>query len=185
MTDNIIPIRPSGIADYERRKLEIRSMINEEVQRHRSTLAALAHEYAEAEEAVRMLSTGIDGTKVLLAEHVINVRGTYAKAGSERVQALETAVQELLKGGGRLFQQYFGTKDYDGWHGQFDYHPYGFGPRHGSIIFAIGLQQTVLQHNKVLDEEQIEAAIYYLRNIERIQAAKDGAKAAAAQLGAA
>jgi len=43
------------------------------------------------------------------------------------------------------------------------------GPRHGSIIFEIGLTKEARQRD--LSAEETDAAIYYLVNLERIQSA--------------
>ena len=104
-----------------------------------------------------------------LAESVIEVRGSYDKAGDDRVHALQKAIDDLATGATSLKKTYFGTKQYAHWHGQFIECSYGMGPAHGSVIFSIGIRRSELGRD--LTEPEIEAALYYLRNLQRIQSA--------------
>ena len=57
----------------------------------------------------------------------------------------------------------------------------GMGPSHGSIIFAVGLTNAARKRPYAdLAPAEIEAAIYYLTNLARVQAAEADAKAKAA-----
>lgn len=117
---------------------------------------------------------GLDADKVALAETVIYVRGSYAKAGDDRASVLRDAINELATSdGGRLWRETFGTKSYDRWYGQRSDHPYGYGPRHGSLIFEIGLTRAVRARPQKITPDEIEAAIYYLTHLERIQRTKE------------
>lgn len=168
----------NSIASLERRKVSLRADIAAEIARHKEKVDAIQWEFREAEERIQRISNDIDESACLLAEHVIRVGGLYVKAGDERASALNAAVAELVRGGGRLFSEYIGTKSYDRWHGQHVSHEYGMGPRHGRMIFSIELSRPVRDRGS-LTEDEINAALYYLRNIERIQAAHQAAKAAA------
>jgi hypothetical protein len=131
---------------------------------------------------------GIDHDKVTLAKTVLSIRGTYAKAGEDRKSVISDAVKQLSTGEparphyGDLWQYYFGTKSYDRWHGQRSDHPYHMGPGHGSIIFSVELTDRVRKNRTHADltADEIEAAIYYLMNLERVQAAEQRAREAAA-----
>ena len=172
------------LAQHERRKIEVRGLITAEIDRHLKALGVLRAEFALADEAARLCVANIDADKVLLAEHVITVTGSFEKAGEDRRAMLERAIADLLAGAPKLRTAYLGTKDYAHWHGQGIECEYGYGPKHGSVIFRIELNRPVRealkQNGNPLSEEGIDAAVYYLRNIERIQAAQAAAKAAAA-----
>lgn len=169
-----------SLAIYEREKIRIAAMIREERERHERTMKGLRGELELAASNATICATGIDDSKVLLAEHVIYVHGNYEKAGEDRVGCREAAITQLLQGGGKLKAEAFGTKSYAHWHGQRSDHTYGYGPKHGSIIFQIGLGEPVRKRETPLTEEEIEAAVYYLRNLERIQAAQAAGLAHAA-----
>lgn len=165
------------IADCERRKTEIRIQRATLVGEHKLKLEALDFEMKEAQMEIERQLVGLDSSIILHAEHVIYVRGLYKDAGEDRARCLEEAIQRILSGGGPMFQEYSGTKSYDRWHGQHSNHPYGMGPRHGYIIFQIGLISPIRQREtKALTEDEINACVYYLRNLEKIQDAEEKAK---------
>lgn len=127
---------------------------------------------------------GIDYDKVTLARTIIYVRGQYAKGGEDRASVIRDAVKQLSTGEpirafyGDLWHHYFATKSYDRWYGQRSDHPYHMGPGHGSIIFEVGLVDAVRKNRTYSDltPDEIEAAIYFLTNLERVQAAEQKAR---------
>lgn len=166
----------NSLSDWERIINEWTSKRADAVKRHAEELRSIDWEIAEATRQRNLLLDGLDAAKIELADHVIYVRGDYERAGQDRAQCREDAIRELLAGGGRLRTEYCGTKNYERWRGQLSGHPYGMGPRHGSIVFEIGMQRTVRGRDLTADE--IDAAVYYLRNLERIQAASRKERAA-------
>jgi len=149
--------------------------------------AALREEIRKRREILDMSAAGIDLEKVKLAKTILDILGTYAKGGDDRASVKADAIKQLATGVpvreiyGDLWRVAFGTKSYDRWHGQRCDCEYGMGPRHGSLIFQIGLRGSVRDARKHSDltADEIEAAIYFITNIERIQAAEADAKAAA------
>ena len=160
----------------ERRRLQLTKQLADERERHKAAIAGLQAQIAAAEAQIRLHTLSLDVEKIALAESVIYVRGSYAEAGTDRAGELEGAIADLVAGCPNLRTEYFGTKDYDRWHGQASRHTYGYGPKHGSIIFAIGLTKAVRDCFKVagyaIKEESVDAAVYYLRNLEKIQQAR-------------
>lgn len=166
------------IADYERRKNELRAERAEVEKSHKAKIDGIASELVLAQTEIERQLAGLDSSIILHAEHIIYA-GKFSKAGDDRFKCLEEAIQRILSGGGEMFNEYSGTKSYDRWNGQHSNHPYGMGPRHGSIIFQIGFTRPVrAREEKKLTEEEINACVYYLRNIERIQEAAEKAKLA-------
>ncbi len=163
----------NSIAELERRKAEILSSIANAKKRHEEELIGFGSELRQTQEGIEVRLAGLDPEIILHAEHVIYVRGSYAKAGEDRAPQREAAIQDLLKGAPQMHREYFGTKSYDRWHGQACDCSYGMGPRHGSIIFEIGLTREA--RTRDLTEEEINAAVYYLRSLEKIQTAKQAA----------
>ena len=125
---------------------------------------------------------GLDVDKILHAEHVV-FASDYSKAGTDGKSCVDDAIKQLAtgyaqSGGADLFERYFGTKNYDRWTGQRSDHPYWAGPSHGHVVFKIGLTKEVRGRTGCwgdLTADEIEAAIYYLSNIERIQSEKTAA----------
>lgn len=147
----------------------------------RSQIKQRANVLASAEQ-------GLDLEKVRVGKTVVYVRGSFDRAGDDRASVIHDAIRQLATGEpvrevyGDLWQRYFGTKSYDRWHGQRSDHAYFMGPGHGSIIFEVGLVQSVRENRTQADltAEEIEAAIYYLTNIKRVQDAEAAAARQAA-----
>ena len=100
-----------------------------------------------------------------------------SKAAS--ISARADAIKQLASGKpvrehyGDLWRVFFGTKNYDQWSGQRCDCEYGCGPRHGSICFRIGLTDAARKRRQAdLSADEVEAAIYYLVNLERVQEAE-------------
>ena len=148
----------------------------------------LRNEIRKRAEVLDLSAQGIDLDKVALAKTIVLVRGTYAKGGDDRASVIADAIKQLATGVpvrehyGDLWRVYFGTKSYDRWYGQRCDREYHYGPRHGSIIFAVEVRGDIRdsRHQSDLSHDEIEAAIYYLANLERVQTAEADARAKAA-----
>lgn len=123
---------------------------------------------ASENRAARLLAEGLDLNTISLAESILAV-GKYSNGGDERASVIRDAIAWLAGTGvrGNLKIEYFGTKQYDRWYGQRSDHSYGYGPKHGSILFSVGLRDDA-RHRELTQEER-DAAIYYLMNLEKIQ----------------
>lgn len=122
---------------------------------------------------------GFDPNKVALAKSVIYVTD-YRQGGADWRGCITDAVNFLATGKGKytshydnLWCCYYGTKNYDRWQGQRSDHEYGYGPRHGSNCFEVGLTSSARSRDpRELTPEETEAAIYYLLNVVAIQDAE-------------
>ena len=123
-----------------------------------------------AQRGLSLLDRGMDLKQVAIGMDALQIRGTFERGGDARESVVKGAIKELTEGGGILFRDYFGTKSYDRWHGQRSDHEYGFGPKHGSIIFSIGLSASVLKAGS-MTSEQVDAALYVLQHLSSIQSA--------------
>ena len=141
----------------------------------------------EIEARLKVLSmsrAGLDLEKIALAKTIIFVDGEFMKGGQDKYSVIHDAIMTLATGVpvrkvyGDLWMRYFGTKNYNCWHGQREDHEYGYGPRHGSTIFKVGIVEQVRKNRKQseLTTDEIEAAIYYLTNLESIQESEKSAR---------
>lgn len=136
--------------------------------------ARLRGEIAKRQTLLNQTEAGLDLARIALAETVLAVTD-FSKGGDDRNKARQDAINWLgtqtpVGGYGSLRYEFFGTKNYDGWRGQQVSCQYGYGPRHGSVCFSIGLLPDARKRD--LTPEEADAAVYYLLNIERIQAAQ-------------
>jgi hypothetical protein len=114
---------------------------------------------------------GLDNARIANALTILKVRGEYARGGQDRASVIRDAIDWLATGQCAAYygldKADFGTKNYDRWAGQRSDHEWG-GPKHGSIVFQIGLQDRKRQ----LSEAETDDAIYFLLNIEAWEAAR-------------
>lgn len=114
---------------------------------------------------------GLDLDRIARALEIIKVYGSYARGGGDRSSVIRDAVDWLATGKCAAYRGLdgadLGTKNYDRWAGQRSDHEWG-GPRHGSIVFQIGLRDR----KAPLTDDQRSDAIYFLLNIESWEAAR-------------
>lgn len=130
----------------------------------------LAKALSDVGHQIGCAKAGLDTDRIANALSLLKVRGSYARAGQDRGSVIRDAVDWLATGKCAAYHQFdqadFGTKSYDRWHGQRSDHEWG-GPRHGSIIFQIGLKDR----RREMTEDERSDAIYFLLNIEAWEAA--------------
>ena len=162
----------ASLIELTNTRILLEQLMERAEQRYKNEMEELSSNYAYVTKEINLVGAGIDVDKILLAESILEMRGTFAKGGQDRHAALRDAIDDLATGGNKLVREYFGTKDYDRWHGQRCDCEYGMGPRHGHIIFSIGLKHEVRQRitaGTPLSDEEREAAIYYLVHLETIE----------------
>lgn len=153
----------------------------ERITKHDAEAVAERKRLVAAHEAVRHqignAKAGLDNDRITSGLSVLKVYGSYINGGTEKASVIRDAVDWLATGKCGAYRGLgeldFGTKSYDRWYGQRSDHEWG-GPRHGSIIFQIGLKDRKAD----LTEDQRSDAIYFLLNIEAWETAKKQAVAA-------
>lgn len=139
---------------------------------HAENLRILDREIVSVREAIAGKAAGLDWNKVKRGLNVISLRGTYGTGGGDSRSVIDDAMSDLAQSrGSRLKKEYFGVKNYDRFFRQRSDHSYGFGPRHGSIVFAVGLADV----RSELSDEQIDDAMYVLLNLVKIENAREHA----------
>jgi hypothetical protein len=149
---------------------------------HEAKRTLEAHHTSELEEAQREIDAAVEDLKHLkagtpvevkaAAEEILHIRYPQNVNREDGPGAVRDAIKDLMAGAEKLRSEFFGIKHYEGWIGQRSDHPYGFGPRHGSIVFAIELKMDVakrLQAGGELTEDEIETAIQFLTNLPGAQ----------------
>lgn len=124
----------------------------------------------------------IDFEKIALAKTIVCVEGLYSKGGEARDSVVRDAItyfatKHARRGLSRrglyndLWRCRYATKNYDRWQGQRADCEYGYEPRHGYICFSVGIVTYVRSELEFSDltPEEIEASIYYLSNLEKVQ----------------
>lgn len=177
-----------NLTEAAKTKFELQAELAAHIAASKQREAELRNGIEKASVVLASSASGIDHDKIILAKTVIHVHGLFERGGKDRDSVIQDAIKQLSTGVaireqyGDLWRVSFGTKNYAHWSGQRSDHEYGYGPRHGSICFAVGLTETVRKTKRHADllPEEIEAAIYYLMNLAAVQAAEQAAKDQAA-----
>lgn len=123
----------------------------------------------ELESLMGMARAGIDTEKVERGLEVISVKGKADKSG----QVITKAINDLAVGCPHMKSEFFGVKVYSGFGEQFCDCSYGYGPRHGSIVFSVGLTESAIKRIRDGASIDTDSAIYVLLNWNQIAAAKE------------
>lgn len=121
------------------------------------------------QEKINQFKENLDTEIIKTAESVMYIRGMKNMKVGDGNSAIQDAIKWFATGKAGyqgLKYEYFGTKNYDHWIGQRCDCTYCYGPRHGSIIFKIGLRDEA-RHRELTDTER-DACIYYLLNLSKI-----------------
>jgi hypothetical protein len=161
----------SGLAEVTIRLAEIATRVKDEKHRHEHRVAVLEAERKDAERHRDLILAGATLEVVQIAETFLEVEGVANALVGEGRTVIGLAIQDLALGGPRLRRARAATKNYDRWRGQaIPWMSYHFGPRHGSIIFEIGLEEEYRDlgdgEPKALTPEQIDAGIAYLHALK-------------------
>lgn len=124
----------------------------------------------EHHNVIAQYMDNLDISKIKTAEKILEVKGRLDENPSEQFNVIKDAINDIINGGEGLWTQYFATKYYDSFYHQRCDNPYGHGPKHGYITFAVGLSKGIREReHKFLFEHEIEACVYYLTNLAAIQ----------------
>jgi hypothetical protein len=168
----------SGLAQACREEVAAKDALRAHREAAAKQELALKNELSVARERVLLAGSGIDADKVRTARSILYLNGKFASSAQRR-GVVQDAIDWLATGEKRTYHTlqsgYFGVKNYSGFGDQREDHEYGFGPKHGTIVFAVGLNER----KRELTDEEREAALYYLLNIEAIESAAADARAAA------
>ena len=125
---------------------------------------------ATATGRLNTAKAGMDNAKLDLAATVLRVTGDLGDS-KQRAEAVESAIMLIAGSEKPMFERYVGVKIYSGFGDQREDHVYGYGPKHGRIVFRI----ESLERGRAWTEEERDAAIYYLLNLSEIQKAQEAA----------
>jgi len=158
----------SVFKELEKSISEKKNEIKTKTKEYKETLESMNAELKTLEDELKMRYEGIQPDYIKIAREVLYVDGIEHLGEGETRSCVSDAVQDILDGFKKLKREYFGAKNYDRWVGQRSDHEYGYGPRHGSIIFKIGLTTEYRNAVEQITEEQINACLYYLRNLDKL-----------------
>lgn len=150
---------------------------------YETACAAHASELKTLAEREALLVAGLDLKLIDAGRAVVRVQGSVldVQHGADdrrdyvRARALHDAKERIAAGGAELQNRYIGVKNYAHFGDQRADCSYGSSPRHGTIVFAIRLTPEAISRLKDgdgLSEEEINAALYLLTSLPKIEAAQ-------------
>tara|TARA_R100000781_G_scaffold109216_1_gene74087 strand:+ start:3102 stop:3593 length:492 start_codon:yes stop_codon:yes gene_type:complete len=137
------------------------AIFRQETEKKEKVLLSQIRELERLEKLGTSIDSNIDLNKLQLAESVLIVSGNPVGKNIHH-----RAISRMANNPDSLKREFIGNKRYEGYYQECDCE-YGYGPRHGSIVDRIGLNNSA--RNRDLTEEEKDACIYYLTNIEKIQ----------------
>lgn len=157
------------ITELSRRIENAKQAVVDEKKRHEKQIAGLKKDVSLVEDERFHAIAGTEPEVRNLATHVVEVGWVRNERHNEFDQrVVDAAIADLTAGATILREQYIGVKNYEGFIHQREDHKYGFGPRHGSIVFSVGLTQAArkrLADGGELTNEETDAVIVYLHNL--------------------
>ncbi len=129
-------------------------------------------ELKEVRENKELYGAGLDLDKIILAKSVIAIRGEIQNdSKGRRSEVVQSAIRDIAtNNAGKIKAKYFGVKNYSGFGDQQEDHSYGMGPKHGNIVFSVGLKNDARAREPfLLTDDEMEASLYYLQNLKAIQ----------------
>ena len=128
----------------------------------------LQAKYDENSRLYNLALNDISLDKVVVAESVLRIggRNSYDPKHANDQSVISDAIKFFTSNDQNgLRSVCYGVKDYSGFYHQRCDCEYGMGPRHGSVVFGIGLQDRKV----VLTPEMRDACIYYLEKFRNGQ----------------
>lgn len=120
---------------------------------------------------IELLNNNIDLNKFSLGRKILSIQfnetyhDTLLPLNNDLI---ESCKKDILNDFNTLRYEYLGYKEYMQFY-QRDDHTYGYGPTHGSIVESIGLTSDYRRRNYKFTDEEKEACLYLLANIEHLR----------------
>lgn len=172
------------------RRIDAQAERAQAIENHAANLKRLDAVLEECRKRECLLIADLDLLRIDRARKIINVGSLWPaverwngqryvsetpnfdkEADAYRLAVVNAAIDDLATAKDLLKREYFGLKNYDRFSNQRTDCEYGMGPRHGHITFRVGMTDEARRYPG-LTIEQRDDAIYYLRNLARIQRAE-------------
>ena len=171
------------------RRAELQTEHASRVSAHATWLERYQAEIEELRQSEALCAGGVDLLRLRRGLSLIDVAGSTKpviggcpenqRELGARAAVIADAKIDIANGAQRLRDGYFGVKNYAHFGDQRCDCQYHLGPKHGSIVFRIGLPLVVREglKTKRLSAAEIEDILYVLANLDSIEQAKKGGAA--------
>lgn len=149
---NLVTIEKQ-LSDLNKQQLSLR----EEFEQNNKCLNT---QIADLERLKNMGLNNFNLTKISIAETILEFGNGFKRKNND---VIKKAINDVVNNFELMRKEYFGIKDYSGFVNQEIRCQYGYGPKHGYVVFSIGIKRNVRQ--KEFTDEEKDACIYYLNHL--------------------
>ena len=160
-TAHDLPERLMTAAGIVQHQEWLREQLKDLEARYRSERGALEAALTEMDRRMDQYLSGLDLRRATLAEALLAIEGQCSS--ESRIHTVHLAIRDLASGAPHLRRGYYGVKQYAHFGDQEIHGDYGMGPKHGQIVFSVGLKPEA--RGRDLTAEETDACLYYLGNL--------------------
>ena len=144
-----------NLAQIEKELMRLINVKEAEILKHKAFLDECALQASELKRQKGILMKSLDLDRIKIAESILYVKGLKDEF-DERCTL--RAIKDIASGGNGIKEYYHGVKDYAHFIHQGSSHKYGYGPKHGTIVYSIGLRKPGYE----MTDAETEDCLYYL-----------------------
>ena len=148
------------LLELEREMSELQKQKQAVEAEYKKQLSVLQNRIMYVESKIQAETEGIDTNIIEKAKEVFYFENAKSIEGGETSAALLSLKKDIVNDDCALLrEQYIGCKNYDGFYKQSISCAYGMGPRHGYVVWSIGIQD---RGNAEVKNEHKEAMLYII-----------------------
>lgn len=139
-------------------KLKEKNIEEREItKKHKIEIAKIKEERRELERLKVIYMQGVDMAKILISERCLEFKSGFNRFNEN---IINMAINDISLKRDEMREEYFGIKDYAHFRGQEVQCKYNYGPKHGHVVFRVGLTPSAIKNG--LSDEERNACLYYL-----------------------
>lgn len=120
----------------------------------------------ELETKLQYETDGINSNRIDNAKRFIYIEGLKKFGIGETGSCVNELISDIVNDNYKILKNYYGCKNYEGFICQRSDHPYGYGPRHGYIVFRIKATQDFRRGEITPNEKDKNDILYMLENVK-------------------
>ena len=164
---NLITLHKSNLFEIYKELEKVNTAQKELQENYENELRTLKAQKKELETKLQYETDGIDSNRIDNAKRFIYIEGLKHNYGhGETRTCVDDLISDIVNDNYKILKEYYGCKDYDRFICQRSDHKYGFGPKHGDIVFSIRATQDFREGKIVPNEKDKNDILYMLENVK-------------------
>jgi len=161
MADTIV-----GLVEIRKELEKIHTAQKELRENYENELRILQAQKKELETKLQYEIDGINSNRIDNAKRFIYIVGLKNYGRGETRLCIDELISDIVNDNYKILKEYYGCKNYEGFICQRSDHPYGYGPRHGYIVFSIEATQDFRRGEITPNEKDKNDILYMLENVK-------------------